>query len=68
MWEHRRDLIDWIDNGAHLYVCGDAKMMAKDVRSTLVRAVADIKAVTPEAAEQTVRQLERDNRYQTDVY
>ena len=68
MWERRRDLVDWIDNGAHLYVCGDAKMMAKDVRSTLVRAVADVKAVTPEAAEQAVRQLERDNRYQQDVY
>jgi sulfite reductase (NADPH) flavoprotein alpha-component len=68
MWERRRDLVDWIDNGAHLYVCGDAKAMAKDVRSTLVRAVADVKALAPDAAEQAVRQLERERRYQQDVY
>ncbi|MPZ57369.1 MAG: sulfite reductase subunit alpha [Rhizobiales bacterium] len=68
MWEQRRDLVDWLDNGAHVYVCGDAKAMAKDVRATLVRAVADIKALAPEAAEQAVRQLEREHRYQQDVY
>jgi sulfite reductase (NADPH) flavoprotein alpha-component len=68
LWERRRDLVDWLDNGAHLYVCGDAKAMAKDVRTTLVRVVGDVKALAPEAAEQAVRQLERENRYQQDVY
>lgn len=68
MWEQRRDLVDWIDNGATVYVCGDANAMAKDVRSTLVRAVADVKALTPEAAEQAVRQIEREKRYLTDTY
>jgi sulfite reductase (NADPH) flavoprotein alpha-component len=68
MWEHRYDLVDWLDNGAHLYVCGDAKAMAKDVRATLVRAVADVRDLEPEAAEQAVRQLEREHRYQQDVY
>jgi sulfite reductase (NADPH) flavoprotein alpha-component len=68
MWEQRRDLVDWLDNGAHFYVCGDAKAMAKDVRATLVRAVADIKALAPDAAEQAVRQIEREHRYQQDVY
>ena len=68
MWEQRRDLVDWLDNGAHFYVCGDVKAMAKDVRATLVRAVADVKTVTPELAEQEVRQLEREHRYQQDVY
>ena len=47
----------------HFYVCGDAKNMAKDVRATLVRAYADVKALTPEAAEQAVASLERDKRY-----
>jgi sulfite reductase (NADPH) flavoprotein alpha-component len=68
MWERRRELVDWLDNGAHLYVCGDAKAMAKDVRATLTRAYADVKALAPEAAEQAVSQLERDKRYLQDVY
>jgi sulfite reductase (NADPH) flavoprotein alpha-component len=67
MWNHRRELVDWLDGGAHLYVCG-ATAMGKDVRSTLVRALGDVKSLEPEAAEQAVRQLERDHRYQQDVY
>jgi len=38
------------------------------VRTTLVRAVADVRDLESEAAEQTVRQLEREHRYQQDVY
>jgi sulfite reductase (NADPH) flavoprotein alpha-component len=68
MWDRRHDLVEWLDNGAHLYVCGDATAMAKDVRATLVRAVADARDLAPEAAEQAVRQLEREHRYQQDVY
>src|ERR1035437_7036662 len=68
LWEQRRDLIEWLDGGAHFYVCGDAKAMAKDVRATLVRAYPDVKALSPEAAEQAVASLERDKRYLQDTY
>jgi sulfite reductase (NADPH) flavoprotein alpha-component len=68
VWERRRELVEWLDNGAHFYVCGDAKSMAKDVRATLTRAYADVKALTPEAAEQAVATLEREKRYLQDVY
>jgi sulfite reductase (NADPH) flavoprotein alpha-component len=68
LWDQRRDLIEWLDGGAHFYVCGDAKAMAKDVRATLVRAYADVKALSPEAAEQAVASLERDKRYLQDTY
>jgi sulfite reductase (NADPH) flavoprotein alpha-component len=68
LWERRRDLVGWLDNGAHFYVCGDAKAMAKDVRSTLVRAFADVKALAPDAAERAVVELERGKRYLQDVY
>jgi sulfite reductase (NADPH) flavoprotein alpha-component len=68
MWDQRRDLIEWLDGGANFYVCGDAKAMAKDVRATLVRAYADVKALSPEAAEQAVATLERDKRYLQDTY
>ena len=68
LWEKRADLVAWLDGGATFYVCGDAKQMAKDVRATLVRAYADVKSLSPQAAEQTVAALERDRRYQQDVY
>ncbi len=68
MWEHRRDLIDWLDNGAYFYVCGDAKAMAKDVRATLTRTYADVKALAPDAAAAAVAGLEREKRYLQDVY
>jgi sulfite reductase (NADPH) flavoprotein alpha-component len=68
IWDKRRDLIEWLDGGANFYVCGDMNAMAKDVRATLVRAYADVKSLSPEAAEQAVAALERDKRYQQDVY
>jgi sulfite reductase (NADPH) flavoprotein alpha-component len=68
MWEARRELVDWLDNGAYFYVCGDAKKMAKDVRAMLVRALADMKSLAPDAAEAAVRELEKSRRYLQDVY
>ena len=68
LFERRKELVEWLDNGAHFYVCGDAKAMAKDVRASLVAAYADVKQLTPELAEQAVAGLERDKRYLTDTY
>jgi sulfite reductase (NADPH) flavoprotein alpha-component len=68
LWERRAELVAWLDNGAYFYVCGDAKAMAKDVRNALVRAYADVKAISVEAAEQAVTTLEREKRYLQDVY
>ena len=68
LWERRRDLVEWLDNGAYFYVCGDAKAMAKDVRTALARAYADVKSVAPEVAEQALRTLESERRYLQDVY
>ena len=68
IWEKRRDLIEWLDGGASFYVCGDMNAMAKDVRAALVRAFADVKSLSPEAAEAAVASLEREKRYQQDVY
>ena len=62
------NVVDWLDNGAFLYVCGDAKSMAKDVRAAVVRAYADVKALAPEAANRAIAELERDKRYLQDVY
>ena len=66
--EHRRALVDWVESGATLYVCGDANAMAKDVRRAMVHAFADTLALAPDAAENHVAQLEQSGRYQQDVY
>lgn len=68
IWERRRDIVEWLDGGANFYVCGDAKAMAKDVRGALVRAYQEVKALSAEAAEAAVAQIERDKRYLTDTY
>ncbi|WP_407524250.1 diflavin oxidoreductase [Methylobacterium oryzisoli] len=68
LYAQRREVVEWLENGAHFYVCGDAKAMAKDVRAALVRAYAEVKALSPEAAEAAVAGLERAKRYQQDVY
>ena len=68
LWDRRTELVEWLDGGAYFYVCGDAKAMAKDVRAALVRTFADVKSLTPEAAEQAVVTLEREKRYLQDTY
>ena len=68
LWQRRREVVDWLEGGARFYVCGDAKAMAKDVRATLVRIYADVKALPADAAEAAVAGLDRDKRYLQDVY
>ena len=68
MREVGRDLWAWIAEGAHIYVCGDAKRMAKDVETALVDVVAQHGARTPEEAALFVSDLKRKGRYQQDVY
>ncbi|SFG58671.1 sulfite reductase (NADPH) flavoprotein alpha-component [Methylobacterium gossipiicola] len=65
---HARELVAWLDGGAHFYVCGDANRMAKDVRNAVVRAYQTAKALSPADAEAAVAALERAHLYQQDVY
>lgn len=68
MREHARELYDWLEAGAYLYVCGDAEHMAPDVHRALVDIVRDAGGQTDEQARAYVKQLQRDKRYQRDVY
>jgi sulfite reductase (NADPH) flavoprotein alpha-component len=68
MREVGRDLWAWIADGAHLYVCGDAKRMAKDVERTLVDIVAQHGVRSTDEAIAFVADLKRNDRYQQDVY
>jgi sulfite reductase (NADPH) flavoprotein alpha-component len=68
MREVGRDLWTWLADGAHVYVCGDAKRMAKDVEIALVDIVAQHGARTVDQAIAFVAELKRKGRYQQDVY
>ncbi|HEX6144536.1 MAG TPA: assimilatory sulfite reductase (NADPH) flavoprotein subunit [Geminicoccaceae bacterium] len=68
MWQRRAELFAWLEDGAHLYVCGDEKAMAKDVDATLRRIVIDAGGRSDDQAEAYVADLKRAGRYQRDVY
>ena len=68
MWEHRHDLHAWLEDGAHLYVCGDQVRMARDVHATLRDIIAEGAAIAPEAAEARLTGLKQQGRYLLDVY
>ncbi len=68
MIEHARELWDWLENGAHFYVCGDAARMAKDVDAALHKVIETASNLKPAAAADYVRMLKTENRYQRDVY
>ena len=65
--EHGRALYAWLENGAHLYVCG-ALAMGKDVHAALLDAVARARGVDAEAAAEYVAALQAQGRYARDVY
>ena len=68
MREVGRDLWAWIAEGAHIYVCGDAKHMAKDVERALVDVVATFGVRSINEAVAFVADLKKNGRYQQDVY
>jgi sulfite reductase (NADPH) flavoprotein alpha-component len=63
-----RDLWAWLAEGAHLYVCGDAKHMAKDVEAALIEIVAAFGVRSTNEAITFVAELKKSGRYQQDVY
>jgi sulfite reductase (NADPH) flavoprotein alpha-component len=68
MKERSRDLYAWLEDGAHVYVCGDATKLAPDVHEALIDIVAGEARASRETAEDYVRSLQAGRRYQRDVY
>jgi sulfite reductase (NADPH) flavoprotein alpha-component len=68
MLENARELWNWLEQGAHFYVCGDASRMAKDVDKALHEIVKTAGDRSEEAAGEYIQKLKSDKRYQRDVY
>lgn len=68
LWEHRAELVRWVEDGAHIYVCGDEKGMGRDVDTMLARVLAEAARGDDEAGRAKLKELSKSGRYQRDVY
>ncbi|MCG8602724.1 MAG: assimilatory sulfite reductase (NADPH) flavoprotein subunit [Verrucomicrobiales bacterium] len=68
MRESGEELWNWLNGGAHFYVCGDAKRMAKDVDAALHHIAATHGGLGEDGAKDFINQLKKEKRYQRDVY
>lgn len=66
--ENASEVFAWLERGAHLYICGDANRMAKDVHQTLLDIIAEHGQLNTEQAEDYLKSLRSNKRYQKDVY
>ncbi len=63
-----REIYDWVANGAHIYVCGDATRMAADVEATLREIITEHGGKSEDDARDLLNTLAADRRYSRDVY
>lgn len=68
MLEQGRDLYDWIQHGAYVYVCGEKTPMSVEVEKTLVLIFEQYGGLSKQAAEKYFDQLKEEGRYSKDVY
>lgn len=66
--ENQKEVFEWIENGAHFYLCGDMKYMAKDVNKTLLEIIQTQGGISEEQAVKYLKNLKKEKRFQTDVY
>lgn len=66
--ENGKDVFEWLESGAHLYVCGDAMRMAKDVEDALLSIIKEHGKKSDSEAKDYLVGLRKAKRYQKDVY
>lgn len=66
--EKQKEVFEWLEKGANIYLCGDMKQMARDVQKTLIDILESEGGLTQEKAEEYLRQLKKQRRFQLDVY
>jgi sulfite reductase (NADPH) flavoprotein alpha-component len=68
MLEHASTLYEWLLQGAHVYVCGDASHMAEDVQKALLQIIEQQGRLDSLSARQMLVKMRQEKRYQRDVY
>jgi sulfite reductase (NADPH) flavoprotein alpha-component len=69
MLENAAEIWKWLNGeGAHVFVCGDARRMAKDVDAALRKIIQEQGAKTEEQTNEYVEKLKSEKRYKRDVY
>ncbi len=68
MRENGAEIWRWLEEGAHFFVCGDAKRMAKDVDATLRQIIEKEGGKDADAAGEYMEKMKADKRYKRDVY
>lgn len=68
MLEQSKELFQWLEEGAAVYICGDEKNMATDVHEALVTILEQEGSMTHEKAEAYLTNMQQQKRYQRDVY
>lgn len=68
MLEHSKELFEWIQEGAVVYICGDKKNMAYDVHNTLLAIIEKEGSMSRKKAEDYLADMQQQKRYQRDVY
>jgi sulfite reductase (NADPH) flavoprotein alpha-component len=68
MLEKKKELWNWLKEGSYLYVCGDAKEMAKDVDAALRQIAVEVGGLSEEKAREYFKQMRMEKRYLLDVY
>lgn len=68
MQEHSKELFEWLQEGAVVYICGDEKNMAHDVHNTLIDIIEKEGKMSREKAEAYLADMQQQKRYQRDVY
>ncbi|MBU7595346.1 assimilatory sulfite reductase (NADPH) flavoprotein subunit [Metabacillus halosaccharovorans] len=68
MKEHSKELFEWLEQGAVVYICGDEKHMAHDVHQSLIDIIEKEGGLSREKAESYLADMQQTKRYQRDVY
>lgn len=65
---HKKEFYTWINAGAIIYICGDAKKMAKDVEIAIISVFQEFENIEFKEAQMKLRTLKKEKRYNLDVY